>query len=399
MIPRLKPRFGLAEILTAAHVGHDGDIKRFENEFAHLAEQNRAVTFPYGRTALVALLDTMGLKGKDVILPAYTCVVVAHAVIISGNKPVFVDSQEHDFNMDIEAASAKVNENTGAIIMTSLFGYPVDLDALDAFRERFPHVKIIQDCAHSFLADWRGRGVQKEGVAAIYGLNISKLMSSIFGGMVTTDDEELYDALLKWRVRHLQPSSWSKSLSRMLYLLATYPAFYGPLYGFVNYLERNGFLDRFVRYYDESLIEMPADYLVCMTPLEARVGIVQTRRYGDIIRHRRDIAAYYNATLAPYAGKLGILLPPNVEGATYSHFAVQTARKAELMEKALNHGVQLGEVIEYCVPAMSSYAGSLQPDESFPVAERFSHTVINLPLSCSFAESRHVASVLLSELN
>ncbi len=397
MIPRLKPRFGLDELLCALRIGHEEDVGRFEAAFAGLAGQRHAVAFPYGRTALVALLEVMGLKGKEIILPAYTCVVVAHAIVISGNKPVFVDSQEFDFNMDMEAAVSKVSENTGAIIMTSIFGYPVDLDALDVFRDKFPHVKIIQDCAHSFLAEWKERAVQKEGVAAIYGLNISKLMSSVFGGMVTTDDERVHQALTDWRSQNLVPASRSKSFARLLYLTATYPAFFGPVYGIVNYLERNGFLDRFTKYYDESKIEMPADYLSGMTPLEARVGEQQTRRYAEIVEHRRSIAEYYEAALGPHADASTLKLPPIVDGATYSHYAVQTPQKDAVMEKAIRHGVQLGEVIEYCVPTMASYEGMILDQERFPIAERFSHTVINLPLSCTIEQAAKVVEMLLSD--
>ena len=69
-------------------------------------------------------------------MPAYTCSVVAHAVTLSGNVPRFIDINLHDYNMNLEAAEAAINENTRGIIATHTFGYPQDLDRLEAIAQR-----------------------------------------------------------------------------------------------------------------------------------------------------------------------------------------------------------------------------------------------------------------------
>lgn len=297
MIPRLKPALGWKELTAAFSLPKQNDVERFEKAFAEKMGQKHAIAFPYGRTGIVMLLEALGLKGKEVICPAYTCVVVPHAIVTSGNEPVFVDSQEYDFNMDLGLVEEAITEKTGAIIATSIFGYPVNLDKLDMIKKEYPHIHIIQDCAHSFAAEWKGRPVQKEGVAAVFGLNISKLMTSIFGGMITTDDGELAERLVDLRNRKLKPASTNKSLRRFLYLLTVYPAFWGPVYGMVNWIERMGWLNYFVKYYDESEIDMPNDYLESMSKVEARVGIAQLSRYDKIIEERRSMAVYYHAHL------------------------------------------------------------------------------------------------------
>ena len=205
MIPRLRPSISGADI-AAAILGRTS-VQEFETSFATLMGQQHAVAFAYGRSGLILLLEVLGLKDAEIICPAYTCVVVAHAIVQSGNKPVFIDSENGGFNMDLDRAEAVIGPRTRALIATSIHGYPVDLDRLDTIRARNTGLIIIQDCAHSFAAKWKGRPVLREGHAAIFGLNISKSMTSIFGGMVTTDDADLARRLRSLRQQTLQPAT------------------------------------------------------------------------------------------------------------------------------------------------------------------------------------------------
>lgn len=375
MIPRLKPTLGFREFVAALRPSRGDDVERFEHKFASLMGQRYAMAFPYGRTGLILLLKALGLEGKEIICPAYTCVVVPHAIVYSGNTPVFVDCKEGGFNMDLDKAEKAITEKTGAVIATSLFGYPVDLDQLDEIRERHPHVHIIQDCAHSFAAEWNERPVQKEGIAALFGLNISKTLTSIFGGMITTDHEDVYANLKALRDQRLKKPDWRKSFRRFLYLLAVYPAFLGPVYGLINRVERSGLLGYFVKYYDETKIDMPPDYLEEICRVEARVGTVNIDRYETIIDKRQAAAKYYFEWLTD---KPNFRLPHEVEGATYSHFVVQVDDRDKWLQRAIRNGIQLGWLIEYNIPEMRAYGGHKR--DEFPVAATYARTTINLPV-------------------
>jgi dTDP-4-amino-4,6-dideoxygalactose transaminase len=280
--------------------------------------------------------------------------------------------------MDLVLAEQAITEQTGALIATSLFGFPVDLDRLQRIRGRYPHVHIVQDCAHGFAAEWRGRPVQREGVAALFGLNIGKLITSIFGGLVTTDDMVLAEHLRNLRETRFRPPSLRKSLRRLAYLLAVYPAFWEPAYGLVNRLERLGWLESFVRYYDEARVDMPADYLEAMTPLEARVGRAQITRYRDIVSARRRLAVRYDAALreVPAVGR-----PPLVEGATYSHYVPRVSDREARIAAALEQRVQLGRLLGYSIPDLPAYRNARSVPQGCPVARRLAETTINLPTS------------------
>jgi dTDP-4-amino-4,6-dideoxygalactose transaminase len=375
VIPRLKPLLGTKEILAALHLPRKDDVIRFEKKFARLMDQKYALAFPYGRTGLMLLLKALEIKNKEIICPAYTCVVVPHAIVYSGNTPVFVDCEPQGFNMDLEKAEDIITDKTGALIATSIFGYPVNLDKLDKIRKKHPQVHIIQDCAHSFAAEWKGRPVQKEGIAALFGLNISKLLTSIFGGMITADDKALVNKLKQLRDNVLSPASWKKSIRRLIYFLAVYPTFSEGLYGIINRLERAGFLNQFVKYYDEFTIDMPSDYLEAMTNVEARVGRANLKRYHEILKNHIEGANHYFTALKNYSG---FKLPPQISGSTYSHFAVKVKNRNGWLQKGINCTVQLGWLIEYCVPLMKPYGEHSR--EQFPEAAKYAETIINLPV-------------------
>ena len=383
MIPRLKPAFDGAEIAAALRSGSQDDVAAFERAFASKFEAEDAVAFPYGRTALKALLQALELKDAEVIAPSYTCVVVQHATLLSGNVPVFVDNTMTDYNMDLGQLAAAITPRTGAILATHLFGFPLDLDRFravvaDAEQRLGRKLWVIQDCAHAFGARWNGRLVGNDGDAALFGLNISKVLSSIVGGMLTFTDRVLADRVRAWRARHLVPATGAKSLSRLAYLLATYPAFEKAPYGLVHFLQyRTSILDRLTKaYHLDDEVRFPPDAGEQMLPIEARVGLAQLEKYEWIIERRRALAARYTAGLA---GVPGWTLPPLIEGATYSHYPVRVPDRQAAVDHFAAHGVHLGEVIEYSVPHLRAYIPYASGRE-FPNARYCSAHLVNLPI-------------------
>ncbi|MGD9914395.1 MAG: DegT/DnrJ/EryC1/StrS family aminotransferase [Rhizobiaceae bacterium] len=361
----------------------------FEAAFGQALGQSHAIAFPYGRTGLLLLIEALGIRGREIILPAYTCVVVAHAIVISGNRPVFVDSEPGGFNMDLDQAEAAITPDTAAILATSIHGYPVDLDRLAALRSRHPDVRIIQDCAHSFGARWNGELVNRAGIAAVFGLNISKIMTSIFGGMVTTDDADLAQALRDVRDRRLTPGG--RGLGRAAYLVASTTALSPPVFGVVQWLSSLGLLDRFVSYYDETLVDMPSGYLAQIGRAEASVGVVQSKAYEDIVRRRQAIAQLYDSLLRP---RFAEALPPIVEGATYSHYVMRVADPDGLRKQALKRGIELGRVIDYSIPDMPAYREMSAAQGPFEETRRLNRSVINVPIWVDEARARRIAGIL-----
>ncbi|MBI5952679.1 MAG: DegT/DnrJ/EryC1/StrS aminotransferase family protein [Chloroflexi bacterium] len=381
MIPRFKPYLGGEEIAMLLQPLPDARV-RFEAEFARTFDAKDAVAFPYGRSALWAFFKALGIEGAEVVLPAYTCDVVAHAVVLSGNIPKFVDIKLFDYNMDLDQVEDAINERTQVIIATHLFGYPLNVERLKEIvrmaEARFEHkIWVVQDCAHSFGARWHGKLVCNEGDAALFGLNISKQMTSIFGGMLTMNDPSLADRIRQWRDRHFSPAGFIKSLRRMLYLFAVYPAFNEAVYGVVHWLqEETPLLNYFTKaYHLDNKIHFPPDYLDQMLNLEAKIGLAQLQKYSEIVRRRRENAEYYVRQLQ---GTGNLILPPLVDGATYSHFVVRVADRKPIMRSLAQKGIQLGQLIDYSIPHMEMY--KRYSDNEFANSFLSSQKTINIPI-------------------
>lgn len=358
MIPRFKPWLGWSEFL-ALFKSNKGAVERFEKAFAKKFNAVDAIAFPYGRSAQWAFFKALGLQDAEVVMPAYTCSVVAHAVSLSGNTPQFIDINLDDYNMNLDEAEAAINENTHAIIATHTFGYPQDLDRLEAMvkraEEKYGHkVWLIQDCCHAFGAEWNGRMVGTSGDVAVYAFNISKIITSIFGGMLTFQDKALADKVRAWRDANYRPAGWIKDMQRRLYLLAVYIVFNKKFYGITWWLQENTrLLNRFTKaYHLDNKIHFPPDYLDRMLEVEAEVGLKQLERYDEIIARRRANAAWYDQYLER---REGWLFPPIRSGATYSHYVVRVPERKPVLDEWATRGIQLGELIQYSIPLLPEY--------------------------------------------
>ena len=381
MIPRFKPDLGWPEF-KALFRRNRGAVEQFEKEFAKAFQAVDAVAFPYGRSAQWAFFNAVGLKDTEVIMPAYTCSVVAHAVSLSGNQPRFIDIKLDDYNMDLDLVPPAINERTRAIIATHTFGYPQDLDRLEAIvreaEQRYGHkIWLMQDCCHAFGAEWNGRMIGTSGDVAVYAFNISKIMTSIFGGMLTFRDQELADRVRAWRDEHYKSAHWTKAIQRRLYLLAVYFAFNKKAYGLTWWLqEKTPLLNRFTKsYHLDDRIYFPPDYLDGMLDVEAAVGLEQLKKYPRIVQCRRDNARYYDRHLPRCEGWV---FPPVVAGATYSHYVVRVPGRAGVILEYAEKGIHLGELIQYSIPELGCYKNVVN---HCPSAHLASVSTVNFPVT------------------
>jgi len=356
MIPRFKPKYDKSDWLAALYPTR-GNIPKYERAFAEKFGCKYGAMFAHGRSGIFALLKVWGLENAEVICPAYTCVVVPNAIVMSGNIPVFVDSEKGHFNMSLRGIEEAITEKTRVIIPTHLFGYPMDVSEVEKIRneaeQKYNHkIYVIQDCAHSYGAKWNGELVTKYGDAAVFGSNISKIINSIFGGMVITNNKDLANRLKTWRNNNTIDKGFRKSLKRLLYFIAVNVAFNKYIYGMVNYLENKGFLDTFVKYYDENVIDLPNDWNHAPSEIEARVGINQLRKYNEIIDNRIENA---KNIINKMKDNNDIWMLPFVEGATYSHIVGLVEDRDAWINKYHKLKIQLGTLIEYSIPKMRSF--------------------------------------------
>ena len=139
-------------LLRPALAIEGASIGEYENTFARLVGVRFASSFAAGRVGLYRLLLALGITSSDeVLVPAPTQIVVANAVRYSGARPVYVDCDPRNWNMDLRHVRSKVTPRTKAIILQHTFGIPADLDtALSVARQH--RLRLIEDCVHALGA-------------------------------------------------------------------------------------------------------------------------------------------------------------------------------------------------------------------------------------------------------
>lgn len=139
MIPRLKHWLGWPEFRALLRRNR-GAVEQFEREFAQVFGAEQAVAFPHGRSALWAFLHALGIREAEVVIPAYTCSVVAHAIHLSGNQPRFLDIPVDGYNiMNLDLLQAALNERTRAVIADNAMTLEEDSLEVGADLRAFHH--------------------------------------------------------------------------------------------------------------------------------------------------------------------------------------------------------------------------------------------------------------------
>ena len=355
MISRFRPYYKIKDLLSVFNF-NNSTVEKFETEFKSKFKMKHAISFSYGRTALYAILKIIKAKDSEVIVPSYTCSVVGNAVVLSGAIPKFVDSSKFDFNMIIKEIENKITIRTIAIIVTHLFGYPANVKKIQNLvkeKEKEYNIKIfvIQDCAHSFGASYNNSKTWQYGDFAFFGLNISKTINSIYGGMVLTNKNGLAKKLLRFKNQFTKKPSIKKEFKRRIFFITVFFSFQPLFYKIVNFLETHtSILDRITKeYHLDDKIAFPIDYQENLTSFEAQIGLIQLNYYDKIVQHKRNIALIYNELLSK---KNNFILPPIVDGATYSHYVVVVKNREKILKMMRNRNIQLGELIQYSLPKL-----------------------------------------------
>lgn len=164
---------------------------KFEKEFAtyHGAKHSIAVT--NGTAALEVSLAALGIgPGDEVIVPDFTFVATASAVLFTGALPVLVDVTADTYCLDPDLVEAAITQRTKAIIAVHMGGHPANLDRLQEIARRY-NLYLVEDSAHAHGSEWKGQKVGAIGDIGTFSFQESKLMTAGEGGIIITNDDEL----------------------------------------------------------------------------------------------------------------------------------------------------------------------------------------------------------------
>ncbi|BDX07751.1 DegT/DnrJ/EryC1/StrS family aminotransferase [Planctobacterium marinum] len=190
----------VAKCMETGWISSQGDfVKQFEHDFAKFTGAKFAVSVSNGTAALHLTLIALGIRpGDEVIVPNMTFAATANAVIHCGATPVLCDVDKNTWTLDCQQAEALITAKTKAIIPVHLFGVPADMTSLMNLAAKY-QLKIVEDCAQAIGAKVNSDTVGTIGHAGCFSFFANKTMTTGEGGMVTTNDESLFQKLLCYR--------------------------------------------------------------------------------------------------------------------------------------------------------------------------------------------------------
>ncbi len=196
------PVFGPPEesrLLKALRSGKWGklngdEVASFECSFAAMHGSKHAIGVVNGTVSLRIALMAAGIQAEDeVIVPPYTFLATATAVLEANAVPVFADIELETFNLDPKAVEAAITPRTRAIIPVHMAGQPADMEGILAIAKKHGLI-VIEDAAHAHAASWKNRPAGSIGHMGSFSFQSSKNLTSGEGGIITTSDDKLAEA-------------------------------------------------------------------------------------------------------------------------------------------------------------------------------------------------------------
>lgn len=182
----------LNECIETGWISSEGPfVKQFEDQFSKKVQRQYGIAVANGSGALDIAVQALRLgKGDEVILPAFTIISCAAALVRAGATPVLVDADPQTWNMDLNQVAEKITSRTRAIMVVHIYGLPVDMDPLLELARKH-NLKIVEDAAEMHGQTYKGRPCGSFGDISTFSFYPNKHITTGEGGMLVCDDPEL----------------------------------------------------------------------------------------------------------------------------------------------------------------------------------------------------------------
>jgi perosamine synthetase len=323
-------------------------LEEFENGWAAYCGMRHGVAVSNGTAALEIATRLLDLRpGDEVVMPTFTIISCAQAVLRAGGTPVLVDSDARTWQMDVQQVADKITPRTRAIMVVHIYGHPADMDPLRELAIQH-NLIIIEDAAEAHGAEYRGRKCGGLGDISTFSFYANKLITTGEGGMVLT-----------------QRDDWAERARAL----------------------RNLCFQRARRFLHEDL-----GYNFRLTNMQAALGVSQLRRFTDIVARKRAIAAAYTERLRELPG-LDLPVEEPWARSVYWVYGIVLDEStgidaAELARRLYAHGIEtrpffLGVHEQPVFHKLGLFRG-----ERYPVAERLARQGLYLPSGLTLTEAQ-----------
>jgi perosamine synthetase len=215
MIPVFRPSMGkdeikaVSEVLKSGWIGLGPKTKEFEDKFAAYVGTKYAVGVNSATAALHLAMKVMDVDGGEVITTPMTFISTNHAILYNNAVPVFCDIEPDTLNIDAGKIERLITKRTRAIVVVHYGGYAVHMDRVLEIAKRH-NLKVIEDAAHGCGGEYKNQKLGAIGDMGCFSFHAVKNLATGDGGMITTDDPEVYGRLLKLRWMGITKDTWSR---------------------------------------------------------------------------------------------------------------------------------------------------------------------------------------------
>ena len=327
----------VTETLTSGWLTSGPRAAELERRLAELTGARHAIALSSGTAAMHLALVGLGIgPGDEVITSPITWPATANVIVHAGARPVFADVRDEDLNIDPAQVAKALTSRTKAILPVDLAGQPSDLDPLLALG-----LPVVEDAAHAIEAEYRGRAIGSIATATCFSLYATKNVAAGEGGVLTTDDDDLAEAVRELRLTRRGD---------------------GSLY------------DVRVAGFKANLSDVLAAIALCQ--------LDKLENHGEI--RRRHVEAY-DAAVAELPGITPLARDPRDRHSLHLYVVRIDPENAGADRDAYQHALaveNIGTSIHFLpVHTLTYYRERFPGQAPLPVAERAGHEVLSLPLS------------------
>jgi perosamine synthetase len=356
------------ESIKSGWITQGPKVAEFEKAVADYVGAKHGIATTSATTGLHLALAAIGVgPGDEVIVPSFTFIASANAILYTGATVVFCEIDARTYNADPADVERRITKRTKAIMPVDQIGLSCDIEAINEVARR-SGVDVVEDAAPTIGGTYKGRRVGSNAHQTVFSFHPRKVITTGEGGMITTDDDAVVD-----RARKLRAHAMS-----------------------VSDLDRHK-ADRPIL---EEYHELGFNYR--MTDIQASIGLVQIRRLDELLRVRVAKAERYNAELAQIRG-LEVPYTPPYATHTYQSYCLRLNKECpldreDLMTRLLRRGIatRRGVMASHLEKVYRDRVGTV----SLPITEEAARTTMLIPLYASMTEEEqtYVIDALREEI-
>jgi dTDP-4-amino-4,6-dideoxygalactose transaminase len=315
---------------------HGKKCKEFEKQFAGYIGTKYAISMNSCTSALQLAIEALKLKG-EIIVPSFTFTASANAIVLAGCKPVFADVDYNTRNLDPLSVKNKITNNTVGVMPVHFGGQSCDMDELMSIAKKYD-LSVIEDSAETIGGTFNGKRTGSFGDAGCFSFFPTKNLTTGEGGIVTTDNKEVYD-YISLKIAHG--------------------------------IKKDGFRRDCIT----------PGYNMRMTDIQGAIGLIQLKKLDEMNNRRREVAKFYNKKIQSIKE---VAIPQEHKSCKHVYqmytITVDKNRRDFLVKKLNENGIGASVHFDPPVHKQTYYTNREFDTTGLKITEKLSGEIITLPM-------------------